>query len=121
MVWALADPRLNQYAGSAGAVGQPWPHVAQVCRVERQRVVRTTGGGSAKAEREVWYYLTSQSADQADAQDDQGENEDQADQQDQSASEDDQGDQQDQTDTQSTDQGDQNDQGDQGGDGGSSD
>lgn len=67
MVWALADPDLNRYAGSAGAVGQPWPHLAQVCRVERQRVVRTTGGVVAKDERAVWYYLTSQSPHQADA------------------------------------------------------
>ncbi len=39
MVWALCDPVLTAYAGSAGSVGAPWPHLAQVCRVERERVV----------------------------------------------------------------------------------
>src|SRR5438093_1582897 len=34
MVWVLADPDLNAYAGSAGEVGQPWPQFAQACRVE---------------------------------------------------------------------------------------
>jgi len=67
MVWALADPDLNAYAGSAGAVGVPWPYLAQVCRVERQRIVLTTGGVIADASREVTYYITSRSPTQADA------------------------------------------------------
>ena len=29
MVWAIADPALNAYVGSAGAVGQPWPHLTK--------------------------------------------------------------------------------------------
>ncbi len=67
MVWVLADPALNAYAGSAGTVGMPWPHLAQVCRVERQRIVLTTGGVIADASREVTYYITSRPAAQADA------------------------------------------------------
>lgn len=67
MVWALADPDLNAYAGSAGEVGQPWPQLAQACRVERQRVVLATGGVVAKASREVTYYVTSRVAAHADA------------------------------------------------------
>lgn len=67
MVWVLADPDLNRYAGSAGSVGEVWPHLAQVCRVERERVVRTTGGVVAKTEREVSYSVTSRPAAQADA------------------------------------------------------
>jgi hypothetical protein len=67
MVWALADPDLNAYAGSAGEMGQPWPQVAQVCRVERQRVVLRTGGVVAKQSREVTYYITSRVAAAADA------------------------------------------------------
>lgn len=67
MVWALADPALNAYAGCAGEAGQPWPHLAQVCRVERQRLVLTTGGVLAKESREVTYYVTSRAAASADA------------------------------------------------------
>ena len=37
-MWALADPELNGYVGSAGTVGEAWPHLQQVCRLERQRV-----------------------------------------------------------------------------------
>jgi hypothetical protein len=62
MVWALADPALNSYAGSAGEAGVPWPHLAQVCRVERQRLALTTGGVRAGESREVTYYITSRAA-----------------------------------------------------------
>jgi hypothetical protein len=58
MVWALADPALNAYVGSAGAVGQPWPHLQQVLRVERQREVLHQGR-VAKVEREVTYAISS--------------------------------------------------------------
>jgi len=67
MVWALSDPHLAAYVGSSGAVGQPWPHLAQVCRVERERVVRRTGGSIAERAREVTYYLTSREAARAEA------------------------------------------------------
>ena len=39
-LWALADPELNGYAGSAGRVGAGWPHLQQICRVERRRTVK---------------------------------------------------------------------------------
>ena len=39
-LWALADPELNGYAGSAGSVGEAWPHLQQVCRLERRRTVK---------------------------------------------------------------------------------
>ena len=39
-LWALADPELNGYAGSAGTVGEGWPHLQQVCRLERRRIVK---------------------------------------------------------------------------------
>jgi hypothetical protein len=67
MVWALADPALNAYAGSAGEVGMPWPHLAQACRVERQRIVLTTGGVIADESRALSYYITSRVPAQADA------------------------------------------------------
>ena len=37
---ALADPELNSYVGSAGTVGEAWPHLEQVCRLERKRTVK---------------------------------------------------------------------------------
>ena len=39
-LWVLADPDLNGYAGSAGTVGEAWPHLQQVCRLERQRTIK---------------------------------------------------------------------------------
>jgi hypothetical protein len=64
MVWAIADPALNAYLGSAGAVGQPWPHLAQVLRVERQRLL-LRAGAVVKREREVTYAITSRPPPQA--------------------------------------------------------
>ena len=39
-MWVLADPELNSYAGSAGVIGEGWPHLEQVCRLDRQRTVK---------------------------------------------------------------------------------
>jgi len=61
MLWALADPALNAYAGSAGVHGEAWPHLAQVCRVERRRVDTQTG----EVKTEVSYAITSLTAEQA--------------------------------------------------------
>ncbi|HEY7119206.1 MAG TPA: ISAs1 family transposase [Tepidisphaeraceae bacterium] len=63
MLWALADPALNARAGEAGTRGAAWPHLAQVCRVERERVHVGTG----LVEREVTYAVTSRAARRADA------------------------------------------------------
>jgi hypothetical protein len=63
MLWALADPALNARAGEAGARGTAWPHLAQVCRVERQRVHLDTG----LTQREVTYAITSRAPERADA------------------------------------------------------
>ena len=37
---ALAEPGFNGYAGSSRVAGEAWPHLKQVCRVERQRTVK---------------------------------------------------------------------------------
>jgi predicted transposase YbfD/YdcC len=58
----LADPELNGYAGSAGAVGERWPHLKQVCRLERERTVK------GKRQLEVSYAITSLPATDAGAQ-----------------------------------------------------
>ena len=63
MLWALADPALNAHAGEAGVHAQPWPHLAQVCRVERQRITVRTG----EVTREVTYAVTSRPPDRTDA------------------------------------------------------
>ncbi len=64
-MWALTDPDLNAYLGSSGSVGEPWPGIAQVCRVERRRVVRHRG--TVKEEREARDAITSRPAAEADA------------------------------------------------------
>lgn len=61
-LWALADPELNGYAGSSGAVGERWPHLKQVCRLERQRTMK------GKRQLEVSYAITSLPAADAGAQ-----------------------------------------------------
>lgn len=63
MLWALADPALNACAGEAGTHGTPWPHLRQVCRVERCRITTRTG----EVEREVTYAVTSRPPARADA------------------------------------------------------
>jgi Transposase DDE domain len=64
MIWALADPALNAYVGSAGTVGQPWPDLQQVLRVERQRVL-LRAGAVVKHERRVTYAITNLRPQQA--------------------------------------------------------
>jgi predicted transposase YbfD/YdcC len=63
IVWALTDPALNARAGEAGTHQLPWPHLAQVCRVDRERVNTRTG----EIERNVTYAITSLPAARADA------------------------------------------------------
>ncbi len=63
MLWALADPALNARAGEAGTHQAPWPHLAQVCRVRRQRVDVGTG----EIEDKVTYAITRLPPERADA------------------------------------------------------
>lgn len=66
-MWALSSADLNAYAGSAGTVGEPWPGVSQVCRI--QRVVRRKDRktGTWKTTEEVDYAITSLDRERADA------------------------------------------------------
>jgi hypothetical protein len=57
-LWALHDPELNEYLG--------WPHLAQVCRLERRRVT-VRRGRAVTAEVEVTYLITSAGPERADA------------------------------------------------------
>jgi hypothetical protein len=68
LLWALADPELNAYAGSSGEHGTAWPHLAQVCRVERRRSLRR-GGRVVAQQEEVSYAVTSAPPERAGAAD----------------------------------------------------
>lgn len=63
IVWALADPAQNARVGDTGTVGQPWPHVQQLCRIERRRICQRTGETATV----VGYAITSRPAAKADA------------------------------------------------------
>lgn len=65
MLWALADPFVNRFAGSLGTAGTAWPHLRQVGRVERRRTVRPRG--QTHHEVEVSYAITSLAPERADA------------------------------------------------------
>jgi hypothetical protein len=57
LLWALADPALLRRAGSHGTRGEPWPHLRQLCRVERRRTVYRRGRVHHSVE--VTYAVTS--------------------------------------------------------------
>lgn len=40
-LWVLHDPEVTAYAGSAGTVGAPWPHLAQIYWVRRERTEKS--------------------------------------------------------------------------------
>lgn len=65
ILWALADPAQNASIGDTGTVGQPWPHVQQLYRVERRRIRQTTG----EIETEVTFGIASLPAVHANAAD----------------------------------------------------
>jgi hypothetical protein len=67
MVWAWTDPEILGRVGCAGAVGRPWPHLGQICRVERRRTQVRRGQAVRATEIEVSYAITSAPPDQADA------------------------------------------------------
>ena len=66
-LWVMHDPEFNQYAGSSGEWGQPWPSLAQVCRMERRRSPWRRGQAVGEAQVEVSYYITSAPPRRADA------------------------------------------------------
>ena len=57
-LWALADPALNGYVGSSGEHRTAWPHLGQICRLERCRTL-VRRGRAVKAHVEVGYAITS--------------------------------------------------------------
>jgi hypothetical protein len=65
LLWLLADPVVLRGAGVHGTVGAPWPHLAQVGRLERRRTVSRRGQVHSSVE--VTYLITSLSPSHADA------------------------------------------------------
>jgi len=63
-LWALADPRQTARIGDTGTAGRPWPHVQQLCRLERRRTHQRTGVTNL----EVSYAITSLPPTKADAE-----------------------------------------------------
>lgn len=63
LLGALTDPALNARRGEAGTQAIPWPHVAQVGRVDRERIDAQTG----ESERKVTSAITSLPPGRADA------------------------------------------------------
>jgi hypothetical protein len=66
LAWALADPAQNAYVGSSGTHATPWPHLGQLCCVERHRL-QVRRGQIIATELEVRYYVTSLAPEHADA------------------------------------------------------
>lgn len=67
MVWAWADPEILRIVGCSGERGEPWPHLRQICRVERRRTKMRQGQPVAAPEIEVSYAITSAPPERADA------------------------------------------------------
>jgi len=68
-LWALSSSDLNAYVGSAGTVGEPWPGVSQVCRIQRVRRCKDRKTGEWRTTAEVDYAITSLDRERADAHD----------------------------------------------------
>jgi predicted transposase YbfD/YdcC len=64
--WALADPEQNRYVGSSGTHGTPWPHLRQICCIERHRLIVRRSRIIA-TEVDLRYYVTSLAPEHADA------------------------------------------------------
>ncbi len=67
LLWAISHPGVLRWLGGTGAHRTPWPHVRQVCRLERRRAPVRHGRPVGPASVEVAYYITSLPPDRADA------------------------------------------------------
>jgi len=66
-LWALAEPGVLRWLGSTGEHRTPWPHVRQVCRLERHRVRLRRGRPVGSPSVAVCYLITSLAPERADA------------------------------------------------------
>lgn len=67
MLWAVQHPGILRWLGSTGIHHTPWPHVHQICRLERHRVPLRQGIPTGTPRVEVTYYITSLPPERADA------------------------------------------------------
>lgn len=66
-LWTLSSADLNAYVGSAGTVGEPWPGLAQVSRIQRVVCEQEPKSGNWQTVSEVAYSITSLPAERANA------------------------------------------------------
>jgi hypothetical protein len=66
-LWALSSPALNAYVGSSGTAEQPWPGVAQVCRLQRIVESKDPATKTWQTTVELAYAITSTPAAEATA------------------------------------------------------
>lgn len=67
VLWAIEHPGILRWLGSSGTHRTPWPHVHQICRLERHRIPVRRGVPTGNASVEITYYITSLSPERADA------------------------------------------------------
>lgn len=67
VLWAISHPGLLRWLGGSGTHRTPWPHVRQICRLERHRIPLRHGVPTRKASVEVTYSITSLPPERADA------------------------------------------------------
>jgi hypothetical protein len=67
VLWAAQHPGVLRWLGGTGTHRTPWPHVRQICRLERHRVPVRRGCPIGPASVEVAYYITSLPPERADA------------------------------------------------------
>jgi hypothetical protein len=67
VLWAIHHPGVLRWLGSSGTHRTPWPHVRQVCRLERHRTTLRAGVPTGQTSVEVTYYVTSLPPARADA------------------------------------------------------
>ena len=67
VLWAVNHPGVLRWLGSTGTHRTPWPHVRQICRLERHRIPLRDGVPTGKASIETTYYISSLPPERADA------------------------------------------------------
>jgi hypothetical protein len=67
VLWAVRHPGVLRWLGSTGIHHTPWPHVRQLCRLERHRLPLQGGDPTGPASVEVTYSITSLPPERANA------------------------------------------------------
>jgi hypothetical protein len=67
VLWAVTHPGVLRWLGSTGTHRTPWPHVRQICRLERHRLPVQRGVPTGPASVEITSYITSVPPERADA------------------------------------------------------